>query len=97
VHGGVSSAVLELFGYLPHRYSKQNGFDNPSIYCNDLMKLITHIQNKLIEAIPSQLQKQLGIYPLTFEEAYQFTSNISNTNIVNNELLYKYSETAELI
>jgi len=31
-------------GYIPHRYSTINGFNNPSVYCNDLMKLITHIQ-----------------------------------------------------
>ena len=30
-------------GYLPHRYSSKNGFDNPSIYCHDLQKLIRHI------------------------------------------------------
>src|SRR5262249_47751838 len=23
-------------GYLPHRFSKQNGYDNPSVYCDDL-------------------------------------------------------------
>jgi len=30
-------------GYLPHRYSKARGFDNPSVYCSDLEKLIRHI------------------------------------------------------
>ena len=30
-------------GYLPHRYSKVNGFANPSVYCADLFKLINHI------------------------------------------------------
>lgn len=30
-------------GYLPHRYSKSNGFSNPSVYCEDLFKLISHI------------------------------------------------------
>jgi uncharacterized protein len=30
-------------GYIPHRYSKQAGYDNPSIYCRDLEKLIRHI------------------------------------------------------
>src|SRR5262249_1838851 len=27
-------------GYLPHRFSKARGFDNPSVYCRDLWKLI---------------------------------------------------------
>lgn len=35
-------------GYLPHRYSEIQGFDNPSIYCADLYKLIGHIKAKLI-------------------------------------------------
>ncbi len=35
-------------GYLPHRYSNTREFDNPSIYCADLYKLIEHIKSKLI-------------------------------------------------
>lgn len=35
-------------GYLPNRYSAENGFRNPSIYCHDLQKLITHIHRVLI-------------------------------------------------
>jgi len=31
-------------GYYPHRYSDQEGFLNPSVYCADLMKLIRHIK-----------------------------------------------------
>ncbi|MFI6774246.1 FxsB family cyclophane-forming radical SAM/SPASM peptide maturase [Nocardia sp. NPDC050412] len=34
-------------GYLPHRYSSTNRFDNPSIYCQDLTKLINHILMRL--------------------------------------------------
>jgi len=30
-------------GYIPHRYSAKNGFDNPSIYCRDLTLIIEHI------------------------------------------------------
>lgn len=30
-------------GYFPHRYSHANGFQNPSIYCADIMKLIREI------------------------------------------------------
>ena len=32
-------------GYLPHRYSKERLFDNPSVYCADLKLLIEHIAN----------------------------------------------------
>jgi uncharacterized protein len=31
-------------GELHTRFSSSNGFNNPSIYCHDMMKLITHIQ-----------------------------------------------------
>jgi uncharacterized protein len=34
-------------GYLPHRYSAANGFDNPSVWCADLLKLFGHIRSRL--------------------------------------------------
>ena len=34
-------------GYYPHRYRKGEGFRNPSVYCPDLLRLITHIQNRV--------------------------------------------------
>jgi uncharacterized protein len=40
-------------GFLPHRYKKMNGFDNPSIFCADLMKLISRIQNKIVDLLPN--------------------------------------------
>jgi uncharacterized protein len=30
-------------GYLPSRFRQSRGFDNPSVYCGDLMKLIHHV------------------------------------------------------
>ncbi|MBK9301252.1 MAG: FxsB family radical SAM/SPASM domain protein [Bacteroidetes bacterium] len=38
-------------GYLPSRYSKVNYFDNPSIYCYDLIKLITFIREYIANDI----------------------------------------------
>jgi uncharacterized protein len=38
-------------GYYPHRYSKANGFSNPSVYCADLMKLIGHINRVVADEI----------------------------------------------
>ena len=32
-------------GYFPHRYSQDKGFQNPSVYCADLMKLIREIHS----------------------------------------------------
>jgi uncharacterized protein len=38
-------------GYLPHRFSKQNGYDNPSVYCDDLYATFEHIQATLAEQV----------------------------------------------
>ncbi|WP_317616628.1 FxsB family cyclophane-forming radical SAM/SPASM peptide maturase [Nostoc sp. 'Peltigera membranacea cyanobiont' 232] len=42
-------------GYLPHRYSSERGFDNPSVYCADIAKLIRHIH----AAVAGELNKQV--------------------------------------
>jgi uncharacterized protein len=34
-------------GFITHRYSQLSGFDNPSIYCKDLEKLIRHISGSI--------------------------------------------------
>ena len=34
-------------GYLPHRYSKTNGYDNPSVYCDDLYAMFEKMQGVL--------------------------------------------------
>jgi len=34
-------------GYLPYRFSKQNGFDNPSAYCDDLYTIMSYMQSVL--------------------------------------------------
>jgi len=31
-------------GSVPHRYSRINGFDNPSIWCEDLLRLLSHVR-----------------------------------------------------
>lgn len=43
-------------GYLPHRYSSSNGFDNPSVYCADLMVLIATVQDWVIGELPVELR-----------------------------------------
>ena len=34
-------------GYLPHRYSSARGFDNPSVWCADILKLFGHLRLRL--------------------------------------------------
>jgi uncharacterized protein len=55
-------------GYLPHRYSSPSGFANPSIYCRDLIKLITHVRSSVLATIPEELRQELGMEPVSYEE-----------------------------
>ena len=34
-------------GYLPHRYRHDNGFSNPSVYCTDLLVVLSHIRQAI--------------------------------------------------
>lgn len=43
-------------GYLPNRFSKARGFNNPSVWCADILKLIAHIR----EVIPAEAPARLG-------------------------------------
>lgn len=53
-------------GYLPHRYSEKNGFDNVSVYCNDLQKIICHIQNHVVDSLPSEVIDRIEIRRLEY-------------------------------
>jgi uncharacterized protein len=44
-------------GYMPHRYSRANGFDNPSVYCRDLWKLINHILATAMSEVEKPFQE----------------------------------------
>ena len=48
-----SCPVLEICrgGYITHRFSEKQGFNNPSIYCKDLDKLVTYVSKKIEFAI----------------------------------------------
>lgn len=43
-------------GFITHRYSHISGFDNPSIYCKDLEKLIRHISKRIELQLPTLLK-----------------------------------------
>jgi uncharacterized protein len=34
-------------GYLPHRFSRKNGYDNPSVYCDDLYSMFENMESVL--------------------------------------------------
>lgn len=39
-------------GYLPHRYSRARGFDNPSVWCSDIKRVLAYLR----EVIGNQVQ-----------------------------------------
>ena len=43
--------VMEICGggLYPHRYRQGSGFRNPSVYCADLLQLITHVRDRVFE------------------------------------------------
>ncbi len=65
-------------GYLPHRFKKVNGFDNPSVYCLDLLKLITHIQETVFSEFPKTLLNEAGIEILNYHTAKEYISQEPN-------------------
>lgn len=38
-------------GYLPHRWSDEAGYDNPSVFCSDLTRLIRHIGSRVQDTL----------------------------------------------
>jgi uncharacterized protein len=51
-------------GYFPHRYQRQSGFANPSVYCHDLYAVVREVQSWALAQLPKTLVKQLGIEPV---------------------------------
>jgi len=55
-------------GRLSHRYSKENFFKNPTVYCEVMKSLTVHIQNKLMEKMPVDLKEKLSLKKLNINE-----------------------------
>ncbi|MEN2787547.1 radical SAM protein [Sphingomonas qilianensis] len=51
-------------GYLPHRYRRGSGFDNPSVYCSDLEALTSAIQSWTVAQLTAEVRAELGIRAL---------------------------------
>jgi uncharacterized protein len=46
-------------GYLPHRWSDRAGFDNPSVWCADLLRLFAHVRTRLeVDVEETALRRQ---------------------------------------
>jgi uncharacterized protein len=46
-------------GYMPHRFGRSRGFDNPSVYCDDLSTLILHVRDRVLSSLPTELKDLL--------------------------------------
>jgi uncharacterized protein len=47
-------------GQYSHRYGPDGGFDHPSVYCRDLMRLIGHIRSRLDAELTARRQRRLA-------------------------------------
>lgn len=47
-------------GYMPHRYRKENGFDNPTVYCEDIFKLVHHIAGRVGKSLPKKVLQTIA-------------------------------------
>ena len=78
-------------GRLVHRFSKENGFNNSSVYCNDLIKLIAHVQKFFISCYP-ELHKQEEIEPINPQEIRTYLNSLSTSSSLSNAELEFFSQ-----
>ena len=59
-----SCRVMEICGggLYPHRYRRGVGFRNPSVYCADLLRLITHVRERVITDVSRLSVLYIGLY-----------------------------------
>lgn len=76
-------------GYLINRYSKMNGFDNPSIYCKSLAFFITYVQNKVADYTNSKLKPHERIEKIDINEMLKYCET---KNVVENHELSRFKK-----
>ena len=59
-------------GFLGHRFSAENKFDNPSVYCKEIIKIISHIQNKVIDNLPKETLDKNNIEKLNSNDIINY-------------------------
>ncbi|WP_378174293.1 radical SAM protein [Aquimarina sp. SS2-1] len=74
-------------GRLVHRFKKENGFNNPSVYCKDLIKLISHIQNTLMNIFPETYSNE-NVTPMNSSDIVEFINDLKTEAPFSNELEY---------
>lgn len=65
-------------GRLVHRYSKNKGFNNPSVYCKDLIVLIAHVQNYFVKKF-SELHDKEGVEAMVPHEIIDYLNTMKYT------------------
>ncbi|WDF57309.1 radical SAM protein [Mucilaginibacter sp. KACC 22063] len=55
-------------GFLGNRFANHNGFDNPTIYCKDIIRLVTHLRDDFISSLPAQTIKDLNIETHSYDD-----------------------------
>ncbi|RZO10667.1 FxsB family radical SAM/SPASM domain protein [Pseudomonas moorei] len=64
-----SCAIVDICGggSLPHRFG-ENGFANPTVYCNEMKRLVSHISNRLKAHLSSEMPEEVLVaLPETFD------------------------------
>lgn len=79
-------------GSVPHRYDT-NGFKNPTIYCREMLSLISHIRRRLIESVSLDTQEKTAAPVVGFENFDVLTYEKAHLN--NTELLKIYNAWSE--
>ncbi len=71
-------------GRLVHRHKKENGFNNPSVYCEDMILIISHIQNTMMKLVPSMYDDSISKM-----DALEIIEYLNTLDVENLEDLYK--------
>ena len=61
-------------GSVPHRFSLENGFNNPTIYCNEMFALIEHAQKKITDSLEQNNKDQQVIHATMINEDPEFNA-----------------------
>ncbi|MHA6760807.1 FxsB family cyclophane-forming radical SAM/SPASM peptide maturase [Streptacidiphilus sp. PAMC 29251] len=66
-------------GLYAHRYHAGTGFDNPSVFCPDLLELVTHIKER---TVPAQSEAVPDPAPLTDDQLQELAAGYGSTGTV---------------
>jgi len=70
-------------GFLGNRYANQNGFDNPTIYCKDIIRILSFLQNDILDSLPAEAVNHVGAERLSYEEIIRELKKPASVKIEN--------------